>query len=189
MIALTGDWDMGYAIHRYNQDDGSRTILGEAIYRYQYRKQWYLVDSLARWAQAFLEAYPELGKADLLLPVPSSRPLTEYDPSSLLADWISQLTKIPKASSTLVRYGFISEYINTVAEGANRGGMVVSGAEGVRGKEILLMDGIVCSGSTLQAASRALRLAGASAVRVLVFTKIEKHALDTFGFAEYDRNS
>lgn len=186
MIALQGDWDAGYAIHSYNQPDGARTLLGEAIYRYQYRKQWYLVDSLARWAQAFILATPEIKDIDLLVPVPSSRALSDYDPSSLLVDWISQLTNIPRAIGILSRYGLISEYSERGLD-FNRGGMTVASPEAIRGKRILLIDGIYCSGSTLQAASKALRRAGATVITALVYTKIDRQSLDSYGFAQYDQ--
>ncbi|GEM_PF-1360183 len=181
-----GDWDAGYAIHAYNQPDGARTLLGEAIYRYQYRKQWYLVDSLARWAQAFIMATPEVKDVDLLIPVPSSRVLSDYDPSSLLVDWISQLTNIPRAIGILNRYGLISEYSERGLDFA-RGGMTVSSADAVKDKKVLVIDGIYCSGSTLQAATRALRKAGCQSITALVYTKIERQSLDSYGFAQYDQ--
>lgn len=186
MIALQGDWDAGYAIHTYNQPDGARTLLGEAIYRYQYRKQWYLVDSLARWAQAFILATPAIKDIDLLIPVPSSRVLSDYDPSSLLVDWVSQLTNIPRAIGILNRYGLISEYSERSVDAA-RGGMSVVSPEAIKGKRILLIDGIFCSGSTLEAASKALRKSGVASVTALVFTKIDRHSLDSYGFAQYDQ--
>lgn len=186
MITLQGDWDEGYAIHTYNQPDGNRTLLGEAIYRYQYRKQWYLVDSLARWAQSFILATSSLRDLDLLVPVPSSRVLSDYDPASLLVDWISQLTNIPRAIGILNRYGLISEYSERSLD-AGRGGMSVVNHEIVKGKRVLLIDGIYCSGSTLEAASRAMRKAGAASIAALVFTKIDRHSLDSYGFAQYDQ--
>lgn len=186
MIALHGDWDAGYAIHTYNQSDGSRTLIGEAIYRYQYRKQWYLVDSLARWAQAFIQATPAIKNVDLLVPVPSSRMLSDYDPSSLLVDWISQLTHIPRAIGILNRYGLISEYSERVVD-TTRGGMNVVSPDAIKGKHILLVDGIFCSGSTLEAASRALRKGDVGTVTTLVYAKIDRHSLDSYGFAQYDQ--
>jgi predicted amidophosphoribosyltransferase len=186
MIALNGDWDTGYAIHTYNQPDGARTLLGEAIYRYQYRKQWYLVDSLARWAQAFIMATPDVRECDLIVPVPSSRVLSDYDPASLLVDWISQLTNIPRAIGLLHRYGLISEYSERSSD-VGRGGMTVVSPDAVRGKRLLLIDGIYCSGSTLEAAARAVKQAGAKSVAALVFTKIDRRSLDSYGFAQYDQ--
>jgi predicted amidophosphoribosyltransferase len=185
-IALNGDWDAGYAIHAYNQPDGARTLLGEAIYRYQYRKQWYLVDSLARWAQAFIMATPEVKNVDLLVPVPSSRVLSDYDPSSLLVDWISQLTNIPRAIGILNRYGLISEYSERGLDFA-RGGMTVLSPDAIKDKNVLVIDGIYCSGSTLQAASKALRKAGCKSITALVYTKIDRQSLDSYGFAQYDQ--
>ncbi|MBM3267362.1 MAG: ComF family protein [Candidatus Sericytochromatia bacterium] len=181
MIQLAGAWDRGYAIHTYNNPDGGRTLLGEAIYRYQYRKQWYLVDSLARWAQSVIQANAEFKGVDLLVPVPTSRSLSDYDPTSLLVDWISQLTTIPRAVGVLARFGLISEYSDGSTEGASRGGMTVTAPEAVRGRKLLLIDGIICSGSTLHLATQALRNAGATSVSALVFTKIERQSLDSFG--------
>ncbi len=183
MIQLAGTWDRGYAIHTYNRPDGSRTLLGEAIYRYQYRKQWYLVDSLARWAQHVIQSNPDFKGIDLLVPVPSSRSLSDYDPTSLLVDWVSQLTTIPRAVGVLSRYGLISEYGEAGLE-TSRGGMTVTAPEALRNKRLLLIDGIICSGSTLHVATKAARAAGAAAVTVLVFTKIDRQSLDTFGLTQ-----
>ncbi len=179
MIGLQGSWDSGYAIENYNQPDGGRTLLGEAIYRYQYRKQWYLVDSLARWAQAFLETIPDLRQSDLIVPVPSSRLLTDYDPASLLVDWISQLSGIPRMNGVLARQGLISEYSERPRD--SEGHMRTSQDKIVVGKRILLVDGIFCSGSTLEAACKALREGGASEVRALVFARIERGQVDQPG--------
>lgn len=60
MIALPGPWDEGLALGSYNNPEGGRSLLGEAIYRYQYREQWYLVDSLARWAQSTIQVHSHL---------------------------------------------------------------------------------------------------------------------------------
>ena len=180
MIGLQGSWDSAFAIETYNQADGARTLLGDAIYRYQYRKQWYLVDSLARWAQAFLETNPELRQSDLLVPVPSSRLLTDYDPASLLVDWISQLSGIPRLNGVLTRQGLISEYSERPRE-SDEGSMRTCQTDGIVQKRILLVDGIYCSGSTLEAACRALRTGGASQVRALVFAKIERGQVDPHG--------
>lgn len=38
-LELKGDWEEGIAINTYNDLEGKRTLLGEAIYRYMYRKQ------------------------------------------------------------------------------------------------------------------------------------------------------
>ncbi|MNU05320.1 hypothetical protein D3C72_2500760 [compost metagenome] len=50
-----------------------------------------------------------------------------------------------------------------------------------------MIDGIYCSGSTLEAASRALRKGSVTSVTALVFTKIDRHSLDSYGFAQYDQ--
>ena len=178
MITLEGAFDYGAAIHTYNNPDGGRTLLGEAIYRYQYRKQWYLVDSLARWAQSVIQNTPELKNVDLLVPVPTSRGAHDYDPTSLLVDWISQLTQIPRAVGVLARYGLISEYSEGVVPDSTRCGMTIAAPESIRGKRVLLIDGITCSGQTIRLAESALRAAGAAEVKVLVFTKIERVSYD-----------
>lgn len=188
MIELKGNWKAGHAIHTYNEADGSRTLIGEAIYRYQYRKQWYLVDTLARWAQAFILATPTIKDIDLLIPVPSSRVLSDYDPSSLLADWVSQLTNIPRAIGLLNRYGLISEYSERATDNS-RGGMSVVSPDTVKGKNILLIDGIFCSGATAEAATNALLKAGAKTVTFLAFAKIERHSLDSYGFSQHDKEA
>lgn len=179
MITLPGPWDRGLALGSYNNPEGGRSLLGEAIYRYQYRKQWYLVDSLARWAQSVIQAHPEFKGIDLLVPVPTSRSLSDYDPASLLVDWISQLISIPRAVGVLTRYGLISEYSDGASVDSTRGGMSITAPEAVRGKKVLLIDGIICSGTTLTLATRALRHAGVNKIQVLAFTKIVREELSS----------
>lgn len=189
MIKLKGIWDLGYAIHTYNNPDGGRTLLGETIYRYQYRKQYYLVDALARWAQAVIQASAEFKGVDLLVPVPTSRSLSDYDQTSLLTDWISQLTVIPRACGVLARWGLISEYSDGSQMDTTRGGMTVTAPEAIRGRKILLIDGITCSGSTLHLATQAVRSADPKSVSVLTFTKIERQSLDSYGIAQNEAQS
>lgn len=180
MITLSGGWDLGYAIHHYNRPEGGRTLLGEAIYRYQYRKQWYLVDALARWAQSFLQETPSLRQPDLLVPVPSTGFSVDYDPTHLLVDWLSQLTGIPRAVGILSRQGLISEY-GDPDQSPVRGSLQVTAPDAVKGRKVLLVDGIICSGTTLNLATQALRQAGSQEVLVLVFTRIERQSSDAFG--------
>lgn len=181
MIKLTGPWDDGYAIHTYNNPEGGRTLLGEAVYRYIYRKQWCLIDSLARWAQSIIQAQQEFKNCGLLLGIPSSRSLSDYDPISLLVDWISQLTTLPRAVGALARYGMISEYSDSAIIDDRRGGFTVTASEAIRGRDILIVDGILCSGNTSSLAVNALRDAGARSVKLLVFTQIQRQSIDTYG--------
>ncbi len=173
LVPLTdGSWDKGYAIGLYNNYDGSRSFLGECIYRYLYRKQWFIVDSLARLYVVAIRNNNDLMDVDLLVPVPSSRALSDYDPTNLLVDWISQLTTIPRVVGILARYGLISKYSDGSTLDATRGGITVAAPEAVRGKRVLLIDGLICSGVTLSSAVSALKAAGALEVKVLVYTKI-----------------
>ncbi|MBM3259523.1 MAG: hypothetical protein FJY99_07240 [Candidatus Sericytochromatia bacterium] len=135
MITLSGGWDLGYAIHHYNRPEGGCTLLGEAIYRDQYRKQWYLVDALSRWAQSALQETPSLRQPDLLIPVPSTGFSVDYDPTHLLVNWLSQLTGIPRAVGILNRQGLISEYGDPEQEMV-RGTLQVTATDAVKGRKV-----------------------------------------------------
>jgi len=179
VIKLEGVWDAGYSIHNYNDPREGRALLGEAIYRYLYRKQWYLVDSLARWAQWAIQASAKFKDIDLLVPVPACKPSADnYDPMSLLVDWTSQLTIIQLATP-LARHGLIPEYSGTPLD-QTHGGIIVKFPEDVRGRKVLLIDGIFCSGSTLYLTTNALRSAGAKSISVLAFAKIERQLSDSY---------
>lgn len=131
---------------------------------------------MARWAQQIVQNSTQFKNIDLIVPVPTSRGLSDYDPTSLLVDWISQLTTIPRAVGVLARFGLISEYNDVgMPLDTTRGGFNVTAAEAVIGKNILLVDGIFCSGHTVTLASQALRSAGAKSVKVLVFTQIQRN--------------
>jgi len=177
VIILPGHWDAGWAIGSYNNPEGGRSLLGEAIYRYMYRKQWYLVDSLARMVKDFSHEHNLFRTCDLFIPIPCSRSFSDYDPISLLVDWISQLCTIPRAVGTLSRHGLISEYSDSGSIDERRGGITVLQQHVVKNKNVILIDGIFCNGVTASLATQALRQAGARRIEVLTFAKIERTGL------------
>lgn len=185
MIQLEGAWNFGYAIHTYNNPDGGRTLIGESMYRYLYRKQWCLVDTLAAIAQDAILNHETFKDVDLLVPIPFARPDAGYDQTTLLIDWISQLTTIPR-SRALARYGMIPEYGDVISKSAV-GGIKVMASDVLKNRNVLLIEGIICLGNTLRLATRAVRTAGATSVSVLAFAKIDHRPLDNISLHEaYD---
>ncbi len=72
-------------------------LFPEAIDRYLYRRGWYLVDSLARLISHVLLTHHAYKKIDCLIPCPDPEMESDdYPAISLLVDWVSQLTTIPR---------------------------------------------------------------------------------------------
>lgn len=175
MITIEGIWDNCVALNYFNNPDGGRTLLGESIFRNLYRKQWYLTDTLAKIAGDALVSNLTFKDIDLLVPIPFPGPNGEYDKIAHLTDYISKLTTIPRCNA-LARYGMISEYADVIAE-ASMGGMKVKNPDALKNRNVLLIEGIICTGNTAHLAAQAVRAAGVASVSVLAFSKLERRSL------------
>lgn len=124
------------------------------------------------------DAAGPVGEGGLLVPVPPARLRTwlrGFDPVALLAEEISALIDVPvPAGPVLVRRGSGHQ------RGRGRTGRLanppdIRPVEGagriVGGREALLIDDVMTTGSTLSAAAGALRKAGVSRVYALTFTR------------------
>lgn len=145
-------------------------------HRLKYSDRAELARPIARWmARAGADV---LGDADLLAPVPL-HPLRlwrrRFNQAAALAREISRETGKPcdlgallRVKATLSQVGLSRAQRAENVQGAFR---VADGAQ-VRGRKIVLVDDVLTSGATANAASRALQRAGASRVDVLVFARV-----------------
>ena len=121
-----------------------------------------------------------LGEADLLIPVPLHRSrliARRFNQSALLARAISGRSGVPVDADTLHRRKATSPQVGLTRSqrAANVQGAFHVAPEcalAVEGRAVVLVDDVLTSGATINAAARALLRAGARRVDVLVFARV-----------------
>ena len=131
--------------------------------------------TLARLLQDYLTANPMPG--EVLAPVPLHRKrLRErgYNQSSLLAKELGKLTGLPIVDDCLIRqrYAPPQARTSTVAERqSNVANAFACRDNRLRDKQVLLIDDVSTSGTTLDACAAALKASGATSVWGLVLAR------------------
>lgn len=150
----------------------------ELVHRLKYGDRVELSLTLGRMmAQAGRELAAE---ADLILPVPLHRTRLwrrRFNQAAALARTVSRETGLPLVTTALARIRRTRQQVGlTRAQRADnlQGAFQVSAAARglVEGRRVLLIDDVLTTGATVNAASRALLRAGASAVDVLTFARV-----------------
>jgi len=146
------------------------------VHRLKYSDRAELARPMARWmARAGADV---LAEADLLVPVPL-HPIRlwrrRFNQAAALAREISRetgkrcdLTALKRVKATKSQVGLTRAQRADNVQGAFR---VAEGAA-VRGRNVALIDDVLTSGATVNAASRVLLRAGAAQVDVLVFARV-----------------
>jgi ComF family protein len=146
-------------------------------HRLKYGDRLELAEPIGRWmARAGAEL---LAEADLIAPIPLHRlrlVARGFNQSAALAQVVSRLSGVPLEPQALTRVKATSPQVGlTRAQRADN----LSGAfavedrlkPAVAGRNILLIDDVLTTGATANAASRALLRAGAARVDLLVFAR------------------
>jgi ComF family protein len=150
----------------------------ELVHRLKYGDRQELALSLgAMMAQAGRELLPD---ADLIVPVPLHRSrlwTRRFNQAAALANVIARGAGLPFAPAALSRVKRTRQQVGlTRAQRAEnlQGAFKVPPAArpGIEGRRILIVDDVLTTGATVNAAARALLRAGASAVDVLTFARV-----------------
>jgi len=150
----------------------------ELVHRLKYGDRVELSLTLGRMmAQAGRELAAD---ADIVLPVPLHRTRLwrrRFNQAAALAGIVSRETGLPLAATALTRIRRTRQQIGLTraqrAENLQGAFHVSAAARGqIEGRRILLVDDVLTTGATVNAASRALMRAGASAVDVLTFARV-----------------
>lgn len=158
----------------YN-DISRRLVLG-----FKHGDMLQLTKLLARWMVQ--SAGPVLQKSDIIVPVPLHRLRLlkrQYNQAALLANHISQLSKIKAENQLLCRVR------HTPSQGRKtrkerilnlKSAIQVSPDYAIllQGKTVLLIDDVYTTGATVEECCRVLKLAGAKGVNVLTFARTVK---------------
>ena len=154
--------------------DGVRTpfrfdgVIRQAIHQLKYRNLRALAEPLAKLLSDYLTINPIPG--EVLVPVPiHQKRIRErgYNQSSLLAQELAKLTKLPVVDDCLVRqrHAIPQTKTKTVAERRrNVAGAFACRDHRLKGKQVLLIDDVATSGATLDAGAVALKADGATSV-------------------------
>ena len=146
------------------------------VHRLKYSDRAELAQPIGRWmARAGAEL---LAEADLLVPVPL-HPVRlwrrRFNQAAALAREVSRQTHVPCDLAALRRVKATRSQVGLSRTPARRecaGAFKVAEAADVKGRKIVIVDDVLTSGATLNAASRVLLRAGASRVDVLVFARV-----------------
>jgi ComF family protein len=159
------------AVARF-EDGPARSL----AHRLKYSDRAELAKPIARWmARAGVEL---LADADLIVPVPL-HPLRlwrrRFNQAAALAREISRLTGVPHDLGALRRVKATRSQVGlSRAKRAEnvQGAFKVSDAADLKGRKVVIVDDVLTSGATLNAASRILLRAGAARVDALVFARV-----------------
>lgn len=150
----------------------------ELVHRLKYGDRVELSLTLGRMmAQAGRELTAD---ADLVLPIPLHRARLwrrRFNQAGALARVVSRETGVPLATTVLIRIRRTQQQVGLTRpqRAANLQGafQVPAAARGrIEGRRVLLVDDVLTTGATVNAASRTLQRAGASAVDVLTFARV-----------------
>ena len=161
-------------------DDGPARQL---VHRLKYGDRLELTHAMGGWMARAGDAL--LAEADLLVPVPLHRLRLirrRFNQSALLARAVSARCGVPVSVETLVRdkptppqVGLTRTQRALNVQGAFR--VPIERRFAIEGQAVVLVDDVLTSGATINAASRALLRGGARRVDVLVFARVITGAL------------
>jgi ComF family protein len=137
-------------------------LVQDMIHRLKYKNQGYIGKYLGNHFGEILKDSNFLEGVDVLIPIPihqSKRKTRNYNQSSLIAEGISSVVSIPVAEKILVKAHKTPSQTNKTREERLQNlkdTFKIESPEQIRGKHVLLLDDILTTGSTLEAAGSVL---------------------------------
>lgn len=170
---LIGPWDSGWALgfhSRFQGSDWKRSQVGEMAFRLKYHSDFSVIQPLIQKMKELIQAHPEIGQVDLIIPMPASVQRKKDPVSCFTKELASQLKvnywpMLEKSRKTEQQKQF-----QTLAQKKAN----VAGAfrlqSSIKGKKVLVVDDLFDSGATLEEITKLLKQAGADKVNVLTIT-------------------
>jgi ComF family protein len=150
--------------------------IASLVHRLKYADHTELAGPMGRWmARAGADL---LSEADALIPIPLHRMRLfqrRFNQAALLAHGIACYQKISVETDALARRKKTRPQVGLTRaqRSANmQAAFEVTDSSKIYGKRLILIDDVLTSGATVEAAARALLRAGAQAVDVLVFARV-----------------
>ena len=140
-----------------------------------------LAGPLAAWT---VEALPELGGVDVLLPVPlhwTRRVKRGFNQAELLANELSRVSGIPVDTRALRRTRSTPSQAGLSRRQRRenlRGVFTVKNAARVRGLSVTVIDDVMTTGTTVAACAQVLKKAGASRVTAITAARVMRRVLE-----------
>lgn len=154
--------------------------LKKGIWRLKYRRQKLLADFFAQLTvRNFLEFGVQLGSEAILMPIPlhwTRKWLRGYNQSELLADSLGKILGMAVWSKALVKKKNTKSQTQCTQKQREenvKGSLAVNPqfSSLVTGKDLILVDDVITTGSTLREACRVLKRAGARYVYLMAVVK------------------
>jgi len=157
-------------------DDLARSL----VHGLKYRDRTDLAKMMARWMLRAGEGHVEACHA--IVPVPLHRARQRerrYNQSAELARALARLSGRPLLAGALVRHRRTQQQVGLAARQRRenvRGAFAVPdiSVADIAGRRIVLVDDVYTTGATVDAATRALKKAGAAEVTVLTFARVHR---------------
>lgn len=152
-------------------------VLREAIHALKYDSRPNVAAPLGRLLAGYAESHPELTDVDTVVPLPIHRRRERqrgFNQSALLAGHLAAAVGVPMLTRALVRSVNTAPQVglDRSARRANvANAFAVAKASEIAGRRLLLIDDVMTTGATCDAASRALLSAGALSVQVLTLAR------------------
>jgi ComF family protein len=151
--------------------------LKKAIHRFKFKKKTHLADPLGVLMVKYLSRNLDINLIDLVVPVPlHEKRMKErgFNQAELLSLVLTKYYDVPTVAGTLFRVKHTHPQFDLPrAERFKniRGAFEVKGGQILQDKNILLVDDILTTGSTVGECTRVLKSAGARAVHILTLSR------------------
>ncbi len=147
--------------------------LADAVYALKYQGR----PALARPLGVWLSLRVELAAGAAVISIPLSRARRRqrgYDQAGLLADALARAANLPRLRRALARVRDTPPQVGRDREARARNvANAFVARPSVAGRDVVLVDDVVTTGATADAAARALRAAGANSISVVALARAE----------------
>ena len=148
----------------------------KTVWNFKYRGQIHLARFFARQMAYAWNHHSGYAKPDVIVPVPihwTRRLSRGYNQSDILAGWLSKLLGLPMmtALKRIRSTGHQAEKNARQRHMNIRGAFAVVRPEDIQGREILLLDDVLTTGSTLNEAATTLKKSGAADISVITIAR------------------